>query len=140
MNDGCAAEHSPASNARCDQRPADETDQITVTFPSGIEATFAPGDTGYPLAQEIERLRADLLRAERVCAMAGWTAADGTERGKALTQVWMEWAHERPSMTEREAWPDLSDEGIAALAAQRDQTRAETLAALRLPPGQQATS
>lgn len=30
---------------------------LTVTFPSGIEAKFEPGDAAYVLAQEVERLR-----------------------------------------------------------------------------------
>jgi hypothetical protein len=91
------------------------------------------------LADQAARLAAvepDLLRAERVCAIVGWTAVDETERGKALTQVWMEWAAERPHLTQREAWPDLSDGGIAALAAKRDQARAETLAALHPDPSE----
>lgn len=66
--------------------------------------------------------------AERACALSGWTThPDDTVRGKAATQAWMEWAHARPEMVHREAWPDLTDEGIAALAAKRDETRRRTL-------------
>lgn len=33
-----------------------EIDAITVYFPTGIEATFQPGDAAYPLAQEVDRI------------------------------------------------------------------------------------
>lgn len=79
---------------------------------------------------EAERL---LLIAERVCAMTGWTAStNGSERDKALTELWMAWAKERPHLTGPKAWPDLDDDGIAALAAQRDATRTATLSRLGL--------
>lgn len=69
-----------------------------------------------------------LHMAERVCALVGWTAVDDTPRGKALHEVWRQWAAVRPGMTAREAWPDLSDKVIAGLAERRDVKRAETLA------------
>jgi hypothetical protein len=66
------------------------------------------------------RLRA----AEQVCGLVGMNASDRqTERGKALTQAWMDWAHEYAGS----AVP-VSNKEIVDLAARRDHIVAETLA------------
>jgi hypothetical protein len=71
-----------------------------------------------------ERTRADEL-AELVCALYGWTGGvdRGTERGKALHQLWSEWLEERGNYTPR-SYPQLSAQGVAELAAKRDDIRA----------------
>lgn len=82
---------------------------------------------------DLRALLDGLRLAERVCALVGWTATGHSERDKALTEVWMEWSRSRPGMSTRDAWPDLDDEGIKALAERRDATRAATLDRLFRP-------
>lgn len=41
-----------------------DPDVIKISFDSGIEVWLRPGDTGYILAQEIQRLTEQLSRAE----------------------------------------------------------------------------
>lgn len=81
----------------------------------------------------IEALRTRLKAAEDTCVMLGWSAArhEG-DREKATHELWSRWANIVGSaFLAREAHPDLSREEIVRLAAQRDETRARTLARIR---------
>lgn len=70
-----------------------------------------------------ERVRA----AEKVCSLVGINATDRqTERGKALTQAWMEWSHAYGGQSVR-----VSDDEVSRLAAVRDARVAETLDRIR---------
>ena len=72
--------------------------------------------------------------AEQVCLMVGWTGVDNSERGKALTELWNAWYNEYQlagGSSAPSAHPELSDERIRELAAQRDATVAATLARIR---------
>ena len=73
-------------------------------------------------AAELMELRRRLHAAEQVCVMFGWTAVrNDSDRDKACAQLWHEWAALVGSeFTDPEAHPDLSEEGIAALARQND--------------------
>lgn len=92
--------------------------------------------TGIPKSQT--RAHAALLAerlAEQVCVLFGWTAGphDGTERGKALSQLWMEWYHAYQAAggkVNRKSHPELADERITQLAAERDEIEARTMAAI----------
>lgn len=69
-----------------------------------------------------DRLRA----AERVCVLVGINAVGQGERGKALTQSWMDWNRQYgPSA------PRVSDELIAVYAHRRDEITEATLARIR---------
>jgi hypothetical protein len=80
-----------------------------------------------------EALEARLRVAEDVCVLFGWTGGgEGSQRGDALTQLWMTWAR----MAEVDTSPDANrhiDDLIPQLAAQRRRTREATLAKLRGP-------
>lgn len=86
---------------------------------------------------EVARLSARLEAAERVCVLFGWTGArHDTDRAKALHELWAEWAGiVGAGFAGPEAHPELSDERIAELARQRDETRSRTLAAIRASGG-----
>lgn len=73
-----------------------------------------------------------LVAAEKVCLLFGWTGVKGnTVRDKATTQAWIEWARLYPKdYCDPPNHPDLNDEAIEALAAERDRIRAETLKGL----------
>lgn len=113
-----------------------------TTLPNRAASLSAHGQHGqhviWTLREQVEALAEALRTAERVCALVGWTGTGSTEREKALTQVWMEWSDSRPGMSNPDAWPDLDDASITALAAQRDATREATLA--RLPIATEETS
>lgn len=71
------------------------------------------------LRQLEDRVRA----AERVCGLVGINVSDrSTERGKALTQAWMEWVHIYGGQSVK-----VTDEEVRRLAAVRGQRVAETL-------------
>jgi enamine deaminase RidA (YjgF/YER057c/UK114 family) len=85
------------------------------------------------IPRAIEALRTRLKAAEDTCVMLGWSAArhEG-DREKATHELWSRWANIVGSaFLAREAHPDLSREEIIRLAAQRDETRARTLARIR---------
>lgn len=69
-----------------------------------------------------------LAAAEDVCALYGWSPArnDDTDREKATHELWRTWLGKVGS-ADREAFPHLTDERIAELAARRDATRRMTL-------------
>lgn len=71
----------------------------------------------------LTELQRRLASAERVCGLVGMNATDRTsERGKALTQAWMEWSHVHGEHAVR-----VSDAEVATLAAHRDRRVAETM-------------
>lgn len=77
---------------------------------------------------ELSQLRSRLEYAENVCLMLGWSGAMDSQRGKATTQLWMEWAR---VVGNEFTDPDQHADLIAredALAAERDRIRARTLA------------
>ena len=76
-----------------------------------------------------------LTLAENICVLVGWTAArTDTDRGKALTELWMRWsATAGPAAFEADSNPHLNDAVISQLAAARDRTQQATLR--RLFPG-----
>lgn len=79
------------------------------------------------LLAEVDRLRTRLAAAEQVATLVGWCASrDHSERGKAATQAWMDWANAYGAPERDEAW----DERIRELARRRDEIRAHTLAAI----------
>lgn len=74
----------------------------------------------------VRELQTRLRSAEQVCVLVGINAASReTERGKALTQSWMDWHHEYGGRT-----IPLSDIDVRNLAERRDRRVAETLAAI----------
>lgn len=86
-----------------------------------------PGDLR-ALRAEVEELRARLAVAEQVATLVGWCGHDSvTERGKALTQAWMDWNHAYGS-PERD---EVCIGRIRALAARRDEIRARNMDAIR---------
>jgi hypothetical protein len=87
------------------------------------------------IAQAAVKASPELARmeaAEAVCLMFGWTAARmGTDRDKALHELWRHWVQVSGVSLDPEDHPELSDVVIADLARKRDETRASTLAAIR---------
>lgn len=79
---------------------------------------------------EMETLKHRLEAAERVCLMVGWTAADNSERGKALHELWLDWLAISGASTSPADHPELSDERISELALRRDEKRAAALGML----------
>lgn len=81
----------------------------------------------------IEALRTRLKAAEDLCVMYSWSAAHNeSKREKAAHELWSRWANiVGPTFLLPGAHPDLSDEMVDLLAAQRDETRARTLAKIR---------
>jgi hypothetical protein len=101
------------------------TDEGGGPVQSGAPAASAAGL--FPAALPLEER---LAAAEQVCLMVGWTAAQSGERGKALHELWVAWValYEAAGGTlEPRHHPELSDERIRELAAQRDATVARTL-------------
>lgn len=83
-------------------------------------------------AQEIGRLRERLTAAEEVCLVFGWTGANlGTDRDKALHELWRHWCDVSGASLSPADHPELNQRRLARLAAKRDETRARTLAAIR---------
>lgn len=82
---------------------------------------------------ELERMTARLKAAEDLCVMYSWSAAHAqTNREKAAHELWRRWyAIVGSDFLTADAHPDLSDAMVDLLAAQRDETRARTLAAIR---------
>lgn len=84
--------------------------------------------------EELAALRERLKLAEDACLMFGWSAGPGdSPRSKAATELWMRWAHSPlvpDDFTDPKQHPDLDDEAVERLAAERDATRARTLALL----------
>jgi hypothetical protein len=82
---------------------------------------------------ELERLTARLKAAEDLCVMYSWSAAHAaTKREKAAHELWRRWYGIVGSdFLTADAHPDLSDAMVDLLAAQRDETRARTLARIR---------
>jgi hypothetical protein len=77
---------------------------------------------------EVEELRRRLEAAERVCVLYSWTGhVHDSDRGKALHELWAEWAGLPGTSWQPEDHPDLSDERISELARRRDDKRARTL-------------
>lgn len=73
--------------------------------------------------EHVRKLEHRLWHAERVCGLVGMTASDRqTERGKALTQAWMNWSHEYQGQAVR-----VSDMEVTELARQRDEIVEATL-------------
>lgn len=84
------------------------------------------------LRDEIRRLRLRVAAAEQVATIFGWCGiADDSERGKAATQAWMDWAHEYGTPHASPEWA----ERIRVLAARRDETRSAVLARLQRREG-----
>jgi hypothetical protein len=81
---------------------------------------------------EIEALKERLAAAERICVLTGWTPCQDTQRGKALHELWADWADAYGADAEARHGDELSDEYIAALARKRDETRRATLARIGL--------
>jgi hypothetical protein len=83
-----------------------------------------------------EEVASDLQRrleaAERVCVLYGWTGGgSGSDREKALHELWSDWVDVSGVSLSQTDHPDLSDERIAELAQRRDATRAATLERMR---------
>lgn len=75
---------------------------------------------------ELDDLRARVAAAERVCHLFGMTGVRmETDRDKALTQAWLEWAGDHHSKSLRP-----SDAEIETLAARREVIRNNTLVRL----------
>jgi hypothetical protein len=89
--------------------------------------------TAADLLTENRELRTRLKAAEDLCVMYSWSAArHETDREKAAHELWSRWVEiVGPTFLLPGAHPDLSDEMVAMLAAQRDETRARTLAKIR---------
>lgn len=80
----------------------------------------------WPDTSAADALGRRLAAAERVCYLVGITAArTETDRDKALTQAWQEWARDY-----RQACAGVSDAEVVELAARRDVIRQRTLARL----------
>ena len=113
-----------AERANAEQRSLTE---VIVT----LLRDFTAGRTYLNLpdgGSERERLEA----AERVCVLYGWSAlGDGSDRSKALHELWSEWDDLPGTDSSSAGNPELSDERIAELARRRDETRARTLERIR---------
>jgi hypothetical protein len=83
-------------------------------------------DAGKPVEVDsvwLRQLKDRVTVAERVCGLVGINGSDrSTERGKALTQAWMEWVHVYGGQSVK-----VTDNEVRRLAAERDQRVAETL-------------
>lgn len=80
-----------------------------------------------------QHLRERLEAAEAVCLMYGWsTGSEECDRDKALYMLWTRWLRlaeaDDPEYSTPKRHPELSDEIVARLAAERDEIRARTLA------------
>ncbi len=74
----------------------------------------------------VRELQERLQVAERVCGLVGINASTReTDRGKALTQAWMDWSHR---FSHRAVL--ITDEEVRELAARRDVVVEQTLARL----------
>jgi hypothetical protein len=94
----------------------------------GPQALWTLREQKQALLAEVQRLQKRLKVAEDVCVMYGWTGdpIEG-DRAKALNELWNRWYHlVGGDFLNADAHPDLSDEEIALLAAQRDEARART--------------
>lgn len=129
--------HTGAADADAARRMRDDDrrDWVFLEFTHGKLAITHYAPSGNRLfwtiaVEDGTRLKA----AEDVAVLYGWTG-DGngnSPRGKALFEVWSRWYDLVGSaFLTPDAHPDLNDEEIARLAAQRDETRARTLAKLR---------
>lgn len=75
---------------------------------------------------DLRALEERLRTAERVCGLVGMNATDRrTERGRALTQAWMDWngAYGGRAVT-------VTDDEVRRLSEIRERRIAETLAAI----------
>lgn len=87
--------------------------QVLNTLDAVVARTFAITDAN-------DRLAA----AELVCELFGGRGVEHDQLGKALTQAWIDWHRLSNTRTDRAALQPT----VEALAARRDQTRAETIA------------
>jgi hypothetical protein len=122
-----------AERANGEQRSlTDVATALLRDYAAGRTWLSAPGEEG----GEDARLRA----AEEVCLMYGWTGAcRDTDRDKALHELWSHWVNVSGASMSPADHPELSDERIAELARQRDETRARTLARIRELGDQEAS-
>jgi hypothetical protein len=91
------------------------------------------GDRIAELESEVQRLTDRLKAAEDLCVMYSWSAAHAeTKREKAAHELWRRWhAIVGVGFLTSEAHPDLSDDVVDHLAAQRDAIRERALAKIR---------
>lgn len=85
------------------------------------------------LVAEVERQAVRLKAAEDLCVMYTWSPVHtDTAREKAAFELWSRWYDlVGEAFIQPEAHPDLGNKPVARLAAQRDETRARTLAKIR---------
>ena len=82
-----------------------------------------------------EALERRLSLAEDVVTMFSWMGVDYSDRGKAAHELWRRWLAVVPDdFSDPKKHPHLSDEAIRPLVAERDATRARTLAAINGEP------
>jgi hypothetical protein len=79
-----------------------------------------------------DAMHARLEAAERVCALYGWTSVDdGSDRSKALHELWGQWCDLPGSTPHPVDHPELTEGFITALARRRDAIRQRTLERIR---------
>lgn len=105
---------------------------MTETDTRGPSSSFYAQPIRDYSALSREQLERRLSAAEDVVMMFSWTGVDHSDRGKAAHELWRRWLMIVPTdFVNPKNHPHLRDKAIKPLVAERDATRARTLAAIR---------
>jgi hypothetical protein len=123
-----SANHDPITRARhlAADYQANPTPARAHNAAQVLGAVLDQLDAVAAVARAINDENRRLAAAELVCELFGGRGVEHDQLGKALTQAWIDWHRLSNTRTDRPTLQPVID----ALAARRDQTRAETLARL----------